>query len=91
MKANSVDHLTLGVEQAYFDGNSWECGDRIDLLNGYSLHQRCPVKSLASQVRPSRVLVSGPGRSLELELAIQILEYLLTIGITSFPLELQSG
>ena len=86
VRAKSVNQMTLGVGEAYFDGNSWDCGDTIELLNGHVLHNRCLVKSLASQIRPSRVFISERGRSLELELNLQILEGLLSIDITTLPL-----
>jgi hypothetical protein len=64
LPADSVSHLTLGTEEAFCDGNAWDCGSEIKLLNGKTLHNRCFVKGLASQIKPSRVFVSGPGRGI---------------------------
>jgi hypothetical protein len=48
VKVKDVKHMVIGSGAAYYDGNSWDTGELITLLNGVVLKNKCLIRATCS-------------------------------------------
>ena len=70
VKSRHVQSLTMGLGEAYVDGNAHDLGGDVVLKDGSVLRNRCFIKNTAGMVHKDQTFENTPGASVDLELLI---------------------
>jgi hypothetical protein len=87
VEASKVTLTTIGTKNSFVDGNEFHTSDQIMLNNGEILNNMCMPIAWSSNIPLIRPWENKPGCSIQLEMARQMAEALLSIDITNLDLK----